>query len=207
MCNLYSNTLPQEAMRRIVEGLIDRAGNVKPGQISPNDYAPIVRHGNDGLELVQARWGMPSPKFALKTDRDPGVRNVRNLASAHWRRWLGPDHRCLVPVTSFAEPLGKGKGNQWFASPTSAPMMFAGIELRAWTSLRKVKDGETTDDLYAFLTCDPNGVVAPIHPKAMPVILTDRRDWSTWLSAPIEAAVKLQRPIPDDELVLVEDAE
>jgi hypothetical protein len=35
-----------------------------------------------------------------------------------------------------------------------------------------VKEGETTNDLFGFLTTEPNGVVAPIHPKAMPVILT-----------------------------------
>jgi putative SOS response-associated peptidase YedK len=35
-----------------------------------------------------------------------------------------------------------------------------------------VKEGETTNDLFAFLTMEPNAVVAPIHPKAMPVILT-----------------------------------
>jgi putative SOS response-associated peptidase YedK len=50
---------------------------------------------------------------------------------------------------------------------------FAGIWVPEWTSIRKLKDGETTDDLFGFLTCEPNGVVAPIHPKAMPVILTE----------------------------------
>jgi len=37
-----------------------------------------------------ARWGMPSPTFALKGHKtDSGVTNVRNTASPHWRRWLG----------------------------------------------------------------------------------------------------------------------
>lgn len=36
-----------------------------------------------------------------------------------------------------------------------------------WQSVRKVKDGLTTDDLYGFLTTDPNGLVKPIHEKAM----------------------------------------
>jgi len=49
-------------------------------------------------------------------------------------------------------------------------MFFAGIEARGWTSVRKVKDGPTTDDLFAFLTCPPNAEVGAIHPKAMPVI-------------------------------------
>jgi putative SOS response-associated peptidase YedK len=46
---------------------------------------------------------------------------------------------------------------------------FAGIWTR-WTSVRKVKEGETTNDLFAFLTIEPNKVVGAIHPKAMPVI-------------------------------------
>ena len=62
-----------------------------------------------------------------------------------------------------------------------------------WTSVRKLKDGESTDDLYAFLTTEPNVTVAPIHPKAMPVILTERDEWETWLHAPGEVAKLLQR--------------
>ena len=38
--------------------------------------------------------------------------------------------------------------------------------------MRKVKEGETTNDLFAFLTTEPNREVGAIHPKAMPVILT-----------------------------------
>ena len=34
---------------------------------------------------------------------DPGVTNIRNVASPHWKRWLGVQHRCLVPFTSFSE--------------------------------------------------------------------------------------------------------
>jgi putative SOS response-associated peptidase YedK len=43
---------------------------------------------------------MPSPVFALKgRNSDPGVTNVRNTASPHWRRWLAPESRCVVPFT------------------------------------------------------------------------------------------------------------
>lgn len=208
ICNLYNQTTTQEAMRQLFKGLemTDRAGNVAPGRVYPDQLAPIIRHDGEALELVKARWGMPSPPSVLKTARDPGVTNIRNLASPHWRRWLGPAHRCLVPVTAFAEPI-KG-GNQWFA-PREADrqMFFAGIEVRGWKSLRKVKDGQTTDELYAFLTCAPNAEVAAVHPKAMPVILTTRGEWETWLSAPIEIAGKLQRPLQDGALALVDAAD
>jgi putative SOS response-associated peptidase YedK len=73
---------------------------------------------------------------------------------------------------------------------------FAGIRTN-WTSVRKVKEGETTNDLYAFLTKEPNAEVGAIHPKAMPVILTGPKEVETWLTAPSEEALKLQRPLPD----------
>lgn len=83
-------------------------------------------------------------------------------------------------------------------------MFFAGIEVRGWTSVRKVKDDETTDDLFAFLTTEPNAEVRPIHPKAMPAILTEPEEWETWLMAPFEIAGMLQRPLPDGRLRLVD---
>jgi len=71
--------------------------------------------------------------------------------------------------------------------------------LRACLSCPHVGRGEGTHTLYAFLTTEPNGVVGPIHPKAMPVILRED-DWDKWLNAPADEAMKLQRPWPDDGL-------
>ncbi len=42
-------------------------------------------------------------------------------------------------------------------------------------------DGEHL--LYSFLTSEPNGIVGPIHPKAMPVILTAPEEYEAWLTA------------------------
>ena len=91
----------------------------------------------------------------------------------------------------------------WFAFDESRPLaFFAGIWTR-WTSVRKVKEGETTNDLFAFLTTDANKVVGAIHPKAMPVILTQPADLDLWMSAPAEEALQLQRPLRDNALVIV----
>ena len=60
--------------------------------------------GENGRELTLARWGMPSPLFALKgKNTDTGVTNVRNVKSPHWLRWLGEVSRCVVPFTFFSE--------------------------------------------------------------------------------------------------------
>lgn len=168
--------------------------------------APIITAEAGGHILRKARWGLPSPpQYHSPSGIDRGVTNVRNTGSPHWRRWLGPEHRCLVPVTKFAEPRpgGRGSGNAWFRLREDRPMFFAGIWVPDWTSIRKLKDGETTDDLFAFLTCPPNAEVAAIHPKAMPVILTTPDEVETWMTAPADEVLKLQRPLPDGSLRVV----
>ena len=52
-----------------------------------------------------------------------------------------------------------------------------------WTSVRKLKEGETTNDIFAFLTTEPNNEVGAIHPNAMPVVLTAREEIDVWMNA------------------------
>lgn len=143
---------------------------------------------------------------------DSGVTNVRNLSSPHWQRWLGVESRCVVPATEFSEygrvrhPETKRLPLHWFALSGERPLFaFAGTWTR-WTSVRKVKEGEVEADIFAFLTCEPNAVVAPIHQKAMPVILTRPEEIEIWLTAPCEKAKQLQRPLPDEGFIEVEAA-
>jgi putative SOS response-associated peptidase YedK len=208
MCNLYSATTGQQAIRDMTRAMHDRTGNLPPlPGIFPDYPAPIVRNQPDGRELTMARWGMPSPVFALKgRNADSGVTNVRNVASPHWRRWLGVDNRCVVPFTSFSENEVLPDGTRppiWFALNETRPLAcFAGIWTR-WTSVRKVKEGETTNDLFAFLTTEPNALIKSFHPKAMPVVLTTPEEIDVWMTASAADALTLQRPLPDDALVIV----
>lgn len=208
VCNLYSMTKGQTAIRDMTKAMIDSTGNLPPlPGIFPDMAAPVVRNSADGRELAMMRWGMPSPKFALKNRKtDPGITNIRNTRSPHWRRWLGVKNRCLVPCTSFSEYETSGNGPAvpvWFGLDESRPLaFFAGI-WTSWTSVRKLKEGETTNDLFGFLTTNANAIIKPIHPKAMLVILTEPDDLETWMRAPAEEAMALQRPLPDDILQIV----
>ena len=208
MCNLYSMTKSQAAVREAARAMSDHTGNLPPlPGIFPDYPAPIVRHGHDGRELVMARWGMPSPQFVLEGKRtDPGVTNIRNARSAHWRRWLGPECRCVVPFTSFSESQRQADGRHapvWFAFGESRPLaFFAGIWTR-WTSVRKLREGPVEAELFGFLTTEPNAEVRAVHPKAMPAILTTAAEVDLWLEAPIAEAIALQRPLPDGALRIV----
>lgn len=230
MCNLYSMTRNQDAIRQLFGATKDTVGNLPPMPgIFPDKLAPIVRNKGGDRELAMVRWGMPTAQNAmveatkkraakleakgkavdfnalLRMEPDGGVTNIRNLKSKHWTRWTGIEHRCIVPFTSFSEFNRDYGGNVWFALDDSRPLAcFAGLWLPDWTSVRKVKEGETTNDLFGFLTTDANDFMKPIHAKAMPVILTQPEEVETWMRAPwSEAEELLKRVLPDDALRIV----
>ena len=55
----------------------------------------------------------------------------------------------------------------------------------------------------ALLTREPNAEIDAIHPKAMPVILTAPEEVETWMTAPLDEALKPQRRLPDGSLRIV----
>ena len=154
MCNLYSLNKGQDHIRREFKVNWDDTGNMPPlPGIFPDMTAPVVRNDGDGRRMQMMRWGMPPPpKFLTAGAIDRGVTNIRNVESAHWRSWLKPEFRCLVPATSFSEttdkPNATGKKDWiWFALSEERPLFaFAGIwctwhgVLRGSASLRHLRE-------------------------------------------------------------------
>jgi hypothetical protein len=92
------------------------------------------------------------------------------------RRTAGPSRRTISRQPSCLTALG--------CQSRSRSRFF----LARWILVRKVMEGEPTNDLFAFLTIEPNKVVGAIHPKDMPVFLTTPEELDLWMAALAEEA-------------------
>ena len=191
MCNLFrqrnaedlSKIFQARALFEIAEPRVE---------IYPKYQAFVVRMQDGERVLDYMPWGIirTMPGKSGKPIQK-AVTNVRNLDSPFWRSTIAnPAQRCLVPFTSFAEPRpGKDPetgrpANWWFTIPGEEVSAFAGI----W----RFNEGRPR---FAFLTCEPNPLVAPLHPKAMPVVLQPD-DYAAWLDGEAGDACALAQPFP-----------
>lgn len=171
-----------------------------PGsELFPRKPAWVVREVAGERLLDVMGWGFPRQVPGKRVDQSTGrpvmvstdVTNVRNYTSPFWRTAMAnPERRCLVPFTAFSE-YGQLRGADgklplhWFDVTAQEITSFAGV----W---RPFEGGGA---VFAFLTCEPNPLVAPIHPKAMPVLLHPE-DEAKWLECSYEEAIALAQPFP-----------
>ncbi|MGE0629289.1 MAG: SOS response-associated peptidase [Hyphomicrobiaceae bacterium] len=197
MCNLYSATMARQAMLRLFRVSDNRAASIEPKPaIFPGGTAPVVRMANDGeRELVALSWGFVLLQKGLAPKRVTNVRDDK-LGNPFWRGSF-EERRCLVPVSSFAEPKGRNPATwHWFAlNEAREPFAFAGIWRRYNGPLKK--DGEPVElDVHAFLTTTPNELVATVHPQRMPVMLVGEEAQEQWMAGTTEDARGLIRAYP-----------
>jgi putative SOS response-associated peptidase YedK len=194
MCNHYKNDPDAISDWAEYAGYRRSAKTNGVSDVWPKRLATVARIDAEEKMLDAMIWGVPRtmPGKRPGTTVTKNITNVRNLTSPFWQSMLtNPERRCLVPFTAFAEPkIGAGREEHWFAVSTASVAAFAGI----W---RPAEPG----NVFAFLTCEPNPLVASLHPKAMPVILHPD-DYDTWLTADYEDACALATPFPSQLMTL-----
>lgn len=215
MCNLYEHRIAVAEIADTLDQIgLDlnarsRAQNHPPDYCGADNDGPVIIADGRTASIETLRWGFPPIRDGAKP-----ITNIRNLDSRWWTGVNGtyltePYYRCLVPFDRFAEWNSTAKGNAWFRTTDPAPSFFAGV-WRPWTGERlKAVEGKKRRQrvkdswrLFAFLTTEPNAVVAPIHPKAMPVILTDPSDCAEWMAGGKDS-LRLQRPYPADQMTQI----
>jgi len=199
MCNLHSNMMPVEAMRRLFDVAHERAslGNMEPLRaIYPKYEAPIVTVDSGERSLKRSHWGFLTPNKSKKTGKwlKPSAwnntRDDKIQTSGLWTNSF-THRRCLIPATAYAEATGRNPATyHWFG--------FEGIEGFALAGIWKYQD-ETVGDsavdtvVHSMVTTSASEFASQYHNR-MPVILDDA-DYKTWLSGTAEDAFKLLRPM------------
>jgi putative SOS response-associated peptidase YedK len=160
--------------------------NKDPVELFPKSKAFVIREERDRRAVDLMLWDV------LGGAAPWPMTNVRNLGLPQWRRLAAePHNRCLVPLTEFCEwtpdkhKVGDGapiKGEMWFDVPEQPVFAVAGF----WQQTAKGAG-------FTMVTCDPNELVAPIHPKAMITILHEA-EWDRWLRGSYDDMVALQQP-------------
>jgi putative SOS response-associated peptidase YedK len=168
--------------------------NKDPVELFPKSKAFIVREEGNRRAVDLMLWDVLGGGAAWP------MTNVRNLGLPQWRRLAAePHNRCLIPLTEFCEwtpdkhKVGDGpaiKGEMWFDVPNQPVFAVAGF----WQQTVKGAG-------FAMVTCDPNELVAPIHPKAMITILHEA-DWDRWLRGSYDDVVALQQPYSADSMTV-----
>ena len=167
MCNLYRLHKGADAIRQIFEGLGHQLSfpegipNLQPTDIRITDPAPIVRMGQNGLEMVVRRWSWPAPN-------GKPVFNLRSEGRSF-------SNRCLAIADGFYEftapedPKAKRK-NKWLFSPVEGELI--GIAAVTRTDHR-------VGEAFSLLTAEPSPEVAAIHNRQ--VVLPSPAHWLNWL--------------------------
>ena len=181
-------TLPSDAMANLFAASpANDLPHVPNYNICPTNQVVSIIANEDGRKMQSHRWGF-IPHWYKKPNDGPLLINARSetLAEKPAFKAACRTRRCLIPATGFYEWTkdADGKRLPWYVTPTSEPMVFAGI----WQNW-----GEYTT--CAIVTTEAGPAMSAIHHRE-PVTLTPG-NWGKWLGEEGKGAATLMTAAPE----------
>jgi putative SOS response-associated peptidase YedK len=198
MCNLYTER------KSAAEVAAHFGVELAPGEFNiPEETLPgypgmVVREAEGRRVLEKMVWGFPLPQKSKKTGlpiKPKAVNNIADLSSFMWKFIAGkPEHRCIIPVTEFAEAEGEAgsKTRTWFRVKDQP--------IFAWAGMWKASD--EWGPVYSGLMTDCNAAIRPVHDR-MPVLLLPE-DYDHWLHGGLDDVIAFQDRCFPDALIEME---
>ena len=181
MCNLYAEKVPYQTFVEefshlklpLVFPRAEAAPNLEPHEeVRPTDLARVIRPRDEGVELVELKWGFAPAR--------PKAGPVTNFRSEGRRFGRG---RCLVPASHFFEFTGtKYPKTRWKFTE-------AGHDWFCLAGLWRPAEGAWPDS-FTLLTTAPGPDVAPYHDRQ--VVVLPRERWAAWLDPDADPEPLLQ---------------
>jgi len=199
MCGRFAlSATPEEVLALFA---YDERPNFPPrGNISPTDPIAVVTQEGSHRHFRLMRWGL-LPGWLKEPEGFPVLFNARGetIATKPTFKSATRHRRCLIPADSFYEwsTVDKKKTPYRIHKPDNAVFAMAGL----WEPYAHANGSEI--DTAAIVTTDANGMVSALHNR-MPVII-HQDQFALWLeseSHPLEDALKLIKPAPDDFFVM-----
>lgn len=193
MCNLYTERKSAAEVAAHFGVDLAPAEFNRPEETLPGYPGLVVREAEGRRVLEKMVWGFPLPQKSKKTGfpiKPKAVNNIADLSSFMWKFVASkPEHRCLIPVTEFAEAEGVmgSKTRTWFR--------VKGEPIFAWAGMWKASD--EWGPVYSGLMTECNDTIRPVHNR-MPVLLMPE-DYDRWLHGSLDDVTAFQdRRFPND---------
>jgi putative SOS response-associated peptidase YedK len=191
MCNLYTVRKSRDEVAQYFRARKPPVEPNLPDDILPGAPGLVVREV-DGERVLQSMvWGFPMRFASMKAGSKPKpVNNIADVTKFTWKRLAEtPQARCLIPLTSFAEPEGpKGAKTRTWITIKDQP-------IAAWGGLWRESD--EWGPVYSGVMTDCNEAIRPLHDR-MPVLL-HAHEFDQWLHGSFEDIVAFQnRSFPND---------
>lgn len=206
MCNLKKLDAPMREVAALFSAA-DQSGNAGPGEVYPGQIGVVITQTEGERTLQPMTWGFPLVTAEMRaraaakgtSPRPKPVNNARmdKVGSPFWKRWFeNPAHRCLIPITEFAEARGEPghKTRVWFSLKDEPIFAWAGL----W------RDSNEWGKVYSGSMTEANDAIRPYHDR-MPVLL-ERAQWKDWLTADTAAAARFNG-LPSERILVRETQE